>query len=181
MPQLHKTASSSQGCKGTQRGVEQERVAEPWRLSIVYVIAIKVFNEVSTGGQMKTSAHGSSGRLSKPDQAEAMSRMYVHQVSFAIRPPLSAVRPASCRVDEIAARQSRHRADVFVGRLKPSRALDCLPTCTDESTARIPSRARVPCVHGPSQNTLSRVSRSTIVPPLTRVWYLAGQPIVRNR
>ena len=114
-------------------------MAEPCRLSIVYVIALKVFNEVSTGGQMKTSAHGSSGRMTKQDQAEAMSRMYVHQVSFAIRPPLrpplSAVRPASCRADEIAARQSRDRADVFVVRLKPSRALDCLPTCTDESTA----------------------------------------------
>jgi hypothetical protein len=111
MPQLHKTASSSQGCHGIERGLEQERVAEPCRLSIVYVIALKVFNEVSTGGQMKTSAHGSSGRMTKQDQAEAMSRMYVHQVSFAIRPPLrpplSAVRPASCRADEIAARSSR--------------------------------------------------------------------------
>ena len=92
MPQLHKTSSSSQGCHGTERGVEQERVAEPWRLSIVYVIALKVFNEVSTGGQMKTSSHGSSSRLTKQDQAAAMLRMYVHQVSLANRPPLSAVR-----------------------------------------------------------------------------------------
>ena len=84
MPQPHKTVLSSQRQAGEPIGVEQERVAEPWRLAIVHVIALKVFNEIASGGQMKTTASGSSARLSKHEQAAAMLQMYKHQVPTAL-------------------------------------------------------------------------------------------------